>query len=560
MWWDPQRSDFICPDMGKTLIHGLGRLKFSKLGDLLKACIAADDKYTEYTKLIAPDKPHPLFFSLAAQMNTSLERLKTLPLPWTTMVSVVTHLQRAYLEFVALLKYMKVYKPRMETACSTPPSSLEPCVGAFISDALVAQRFHAAGLAYWLIRETFAFRDENILEIVELTEPIGLLELEPLEGFVPIHTGPGTFAKIEAMRAARRSGPLYSDPFELSGSSVAATSSAGAAASSSSTAASLSAVAGSSGGSRAGGRGTGGAQGAKKDNRHQPYGPPRSPNKAEATDKGGRNKYQLLRCTEMPASVTVFERGLAEVDTTRTVKAPGVGGRYVFPEPALLVSSSDYERRQLMLHHYELLQDTLFFRLGESGEQRTISTQQWRDILTGKVAPRGRGKTGERSVQIASILAPTLKACGLDGYRDFPATCGSFAPIPINRAKEILWGIAESNFRFEFLGLDCRASGMCFAGDMVMGMPLEEGKRGLATLTSAERHQYFLRIAKLMEAWTPSPSGIIMQANTVGAHEWDSSKRDDLELAVGRHYTQTFFDYFGRAAVIPMRLEHEFGS
>ncbi|KAJ7035893.1 hypothetical protein C8F04DRAFT_1258526 [Mycena alexandri] len=571
MWWDPQRSDFLCPDTGNTLTHGLGRLRASKLGDLLRACVVLDDEYLEYEKLLAPNKPLPLFSLLAQQIKLSLERLKTLPLPWGSMVAVVTHLQRAYLEFLGLLHYMKFYKPRMETRSSEVPS-LAPCVGAFVSDALVAPQFYAAGLPYWLLRPTFTFKDENILEIVELMEPALLLELEPAPGFHPIPTAPGTYAKIEAMRAAWKSSPLYCDPFESGGASGPAASSSSDAPSAAgfSTIASPTGhtvAAGPSGGG--GRRGGGGSQGGKQDSRYQPYGRPNRPGPS-SSNKGssGRNKFKLLECAEMPPSVTAFERGLLEVDTTRTPISPGVGGRYVFPEPALLVSSPDYERRQLMLHHYTLIQDALLYRLGNPGKQRTITTQQWRDILAGKVVAQGRGKAGDRSVQIAAILAPALDACGLDGYRDFPAAPGSFNPIPVNRAREILWGIAESNFRFEFLALDCRASGMvrpddcrkCFAGDTVMAMPLEEGKRGLAALTSAERHKYFLRIAKLMEAWIPRPGGVIMQANAAAEQEWDRFKREELETEVGRHYTQTFFDYFGRAAVIPLRLEHAFGS
>lgn len=73
-----------------------------------------------------------------------------------------------------------------------------------------------------------------------------------------------------------------------------------------------------------------------------------------------------------------------------------------------------------------------------------------------------------------------------------------------------------------------------------------------------DRHPFNLALATLMCDWDPRPPSIIRDAPAKST--WSSNDMRFLEEAVAAHYTQTFFELFGRAAVIPMRLEHEFGT
>ncbi|KAJ7439899.1 hypothetical protein B0H11DRAFT_2354448 [Mycena galericulata] len=136
--------------------------------------------------------------------------------------------------------------------------------------------------------------------------------------------------------------------------------------------------------------------------------------------------------------------------------------------------------------------------------------------------------------------------------------------IPV--AQQIIWEIAEVNFRFELLALDKRASGqtrpqqvrMCFSGGMLVEVPLELSKKGLAAPALEERHRYQLRLATLMLDWRAQcrrPSSII--PSILEKTEWSRQEMHDLEWAVTRYYTLCFFEIFGRAAVLPMRIEGE---
>lgn len=66
----------------------------------------------------------------------------------------------------------------------------------------------------------------------------------------------------------------------------------------------------------------------------------------------------------------------------------------MFPEPALLISSEDKSRRQLYLHHYAMIREALLYRLGDPDDpHQLLSTQEWRDVLGGKVHQQGQGHT-----------------------------------------------------------------------------------------------------------------------------------------------------------------------
>jgi hypothetical protein len=133
----------------------------------------------------------------------------------------------------------------------------------------------------------------------------------------------------------------------------------------------------------------------------------------------------------------------------------------------------------------------------------------------------------------------------------------------------MVWEVAEINFRFELLGLDARASGLdrpdeckqCFPGNALVGFDIGESKLGFAATNAHDRLPYILHLAGLMLDWKPRQSPGKIQSAFQRLHpEWKLSEIDALEKAVAAYYTQCFYDLFGRAAVVPMCLAHEFGT
>ncbi|KAJ6468982.1 hypothetical protein C8R47DRAFT_1078121 [Mycena vitilis] len=97
----------------------------------------------------------------------------------------------------------------------------------------------------------------------------------------------------------------------------------------------------------------------------------------------GRNKFTLLRAPEMPFPISSWEDALKAVDTSVPTQIHTTRG-YVFPEPALVVSSEDPARRQLYLHHLSLIFAALVYRVGNEEDPRPLNGQEWREVLQGQ--------------------------------------------------------------------------------------------------------------------------------------------------------------------------------
>ncbi|KAJ7868431.1 hypothetical protein B0H13DRAFT_1635742 [Mycena leptocephala] len=545
MWWNPERADFVCPTSGMTVTRGLGKLSHCQCIRLAELVNRLLDQYRTYAaSLAAPAKTIALFPQLTQNLILGLERLQSVPSTFERMIVEVTCLQRSYLELQGLLTYMTIYKPRMED----PDAELglpDDCMGVFTSDPKVAQQFRAARLPYWFLRPLSAFHQENILRVVTPLDPAQFLDLEPAPGIPPFlrcifvpETPRGTKTRSVCRDPPSR---CHKTRCTLKVSAPIGRMSRTATAI--------------------------GCRHVSK-NRSLSTKALHGPNPNAQVE---RDKFVLFDSPDMPIAIDRWAQALSTVDRT---KPPSCGlsiqNVYVLPEPALLVSPKDDARRQLFLYHYQLIRDALLYRLGvPSDPHRPLSAQEWRDVLLGKVRKQGKAgsRAERRSVSIEAILGPAMRACGIDEMNDFATDPVSVPRTTRNRARELLWELAEMNFRFELLALDARASGLdrpdacreCFPSRNLVGVDLSESKLGFAHIASIHRLPYLQRLAGLMLAWTLRPRpGVISEAQT--RSEWPTSKIFELESAVAEYYTRSFYDLFGRAPVIPMRLSHEFGT
>ncbi|KAJ6454897.1 hypothetical protein C8R47DRAFT_1328794 [Mycena vitilis] len=572
MWWDPVPEDFCSKADGRTITQELGRLAEARLRALSRAVYELLLDYRSYVADVAektlPAPLKPLMTSLVAAM----ERLQALPNTYERTVLAVRNVQRTFLEIDAILEYMRMYKPYMEDPLSkaTRPAAL---IGAYTTDSGVAQQLHRADIPYWYIRPASLFRDENILELVHPRPPTRLeLRAHPDHTTLCRSTN-NTAKKIAAIHDCSRSVRWYNDPFAIENpleeGEVADTRTHPAEYTvASSSSASMQACGSASRpvqnvrADRSSGGGPTRTEGARHQ-RYSPYKPdPRGVPHAPA-QSSGRNKFEVLDRPEMPTAIQCWKYALSKVNTSSPPHKKD--SYYVLPEPAILVSAEAVGKRQRRLHHFLMLRDALLYRFGNyTGREILMSSQEWRDIMDGKVDTQGRAhsKLRERTAEIHRILKPAMQACNVDYYRDFPAK-DDIPLITTNRAKEILWEISEINFRFEFVALDHRESELfrpeaclaCFPDGGIVGFPLTASKLGFAAEALIDRHPYTLRLATLMLDWKNwKLPAVIRYAPTVTS--WSKEQMETLESEVALHYTQCFFQSFGRACVIPMRLEH----
>ncbi|KAJ7488482.1 hypothetical protein B0H11DRAFT_2230015 [Mycena galericulata] len=560
MWWDPTPADFETTQESRSMTQALGKLADARLDSLSKAVHSILLDYKAYIADTTQNKIPPPLNPLVRSLRAVLERLHAVPSTFEEAYLAVRNMQRTFLEVDAIMEYMRVYKPRIEDPLGVGmrPGRL---MGVYTGDLGVAQQMHLAGIPYWLVRRASLFHKENIIELVTPRSPSNLaLKAHPKHTSICRATN-STDAKIDAIHKCSLSVEWYQDPY----ASLISQESRGD-----------SGQSGHTGGSshdrndeRNGGPSRSHAGG--RDQRYSPYKQGTSHNiRSPPKPPPGRNKFAPLDRPEMPPTIPSWERALAEVDTSRGPLNPwATDTYYVLPEPALLASPEFVGQRQLRMHHFLMLREALLYRIGNCpGRELLLSSQEWRDVLGGKVAAQGgrHTKSRERTIEIDRLLRPALLACGLDGYRDFPADRERIPPITTNRAKEIIWEIAEINFRFECLSLDRRASGVdrpgecrhCFAGGQLMDIPIALSKQGLAASALSERHPYNLCLATLMCDWKVTTPNWISTAPTMST--WTPNQMRIFESEVAKHYTQTFYELFGRAPVIPMRLEHEFGT
>ncbi|KAJ7046075.1 hypothetical protein C8F04DRAFT_1248343 [Mycena alexandri] len=452
------------------------------------------------------------------------------------MLFALTSLQREVLELDALYQYLTIYKPRMSNYL-TPAASVPGVaqfVGAFTTLPMVAQQLWGAGVPFWFLRPLNVFDAENILRVVPLTEPsFGLPDADAHGPGAPpaLYSGNSTVKKIGAIHRAALYTPWYHDPFETGFSRDRSPSPAAVV-----PVASTSRLAPppSIPHNRP-------QQQQRQEQRYRPYAA--HPPKKNAVKKGDakvqRDKFSRVDIPEMPPAIDSMAAALAQVDRgILPYTSNDADKRYILPEPALLIHT-------------------------------LLRPQEWRDLLEGLITERGApgSKTQKRSAKLQDRIRPALEASNVTTttISNFPAPDESIPEFSLNRTWEIVWQVAETSFRFEFSSLDKRVSGRdrldevkrCFAGHMLIGAPLEMSKLGWASTSSEVRHRYVVRTAALMLDWTTKSHRPHIIDRVADRRPWSPADMETLEMAVCRHYTQAFWEYFGRAAVVPMRLDHD---
>ncbi|KAJ7111060.1 hypothetical protein C8R44DRAFT_883496 [Mycena epipterygia] len=503
MWWDPTPDDF---QVGSAVTRGLGRLSRSQFTKFLPPITNLVQRCKQL-RLTSPSVASlPLFGELIQHMMMLVEQLETLPTTFVKMVFAVTSLQRAFLELNALYSYMTVYKPRMNNylTARSEKRGLAAVIGAFTTVPSVAQQLSAAGVPFWFMCLFEVFDKENILRVVALREPqFGLPDPDAHGAGAPpvLYSGNSTKEKIRAIQQAAVHTPWYWDPFETSftrarSPSPAPSPAAPVASTSHLVPALVSPV---SSGTRAAPK--------SQKQRYRPYSANTPVKKGPA--KTERDKFTPLAIPEMPPSILSMASALAQVNHSIIPYTSNASKKYVLPEPALLVNTTP-ERRRKFLHHWNLLADGFIYTLTQ--QQQLLRPQEWRDILEGLMTERGihGSKTQRRSQKLQDCIRSALEASNVSDIEGFPVPVESLPQFSLAQTRQIVWRVAETSFRFELCTLDKRASGKnqldnvktCFAGHMLVGVPLEMSQRGWAASTLEERHQYVARTAVLMLDWT----------------------------------------------------------
>jgi hypothetical protein len=250
---------------------------------------------------------------------------------------------------------------------------------------------------------------------------------------------------------------------------------------------------------------------------------------------------------------------------------------YVFPEPASFMSIQSPDRQRAFFHSWLKYRPALIYRMSSDGsDARPMPNTVWRTLLSleyvGKDHP---GNSATRSQKLRETVKDFLQNCledegvklgNVDTNANVTWNGKAFESLGREEFEEILWELAELNFRFELLALDSRAStsnvdrqklvSNCFprppAGASLVVVDLSVANHGLADVDSEERKVHLQALREVMSSWRGDMPPII----GVHKYRWDSAELEELEKALTTHYCKTFYNYFRRAPIIPRRLSH----
>jgi hypothetical protein len=235
--------------------------------------------------------------------------------------------------------------------------------------------------------------------------------------------------------------------------------------------------------------------------------------------------------------------------------------KYVFPEPGLFLGANEVRRAKYFLT-WKALEPACIHRL-LSPTAPPLSSQEWRDVLIGSL----EFKSSDSACAKAQDAARSLLGSAIDDLSLMTIDPATPPPPPIDdhEARSILWRLSELNFRFELLALHKRA-----------GLPerdavdCDQDVRSALQITSLQAVDMFtsvdgfrsidwrsrlpslLQLATLMKGWSGDKPLPLLQDRPLA--EYTELDTRVLEEAVARFYTDTFYIFFGRAAVIPTRL------
>ena len=567
MWWNPTRQDFE-PILRHGWDIGIGFLPNRELRLMEQCYERLNQRVGEYRK---KTDLHPLTHSLLINLRRTLSRLRAVAMTRKEVLFECRQVQRQWMELRALMDYIEIYQPHMDSRIP-PAKSTANVVGCFVREAHVAERLFSAGIPYWLIRPLSSFSNENILTITSAIQPKDVLELDdyPMP-FPRIYFGDSNYHRFCAISEHGLKSLCYTDLFS-----------------------------------------DGNPRGIKPHEfvqRNRTAGPARDHQNNSArpqpcklhlsrilhsliladprrSGKPGqppsRDKFDLIDSPYMSLSLESWQKALAAVDQSPEMlfsrtKLADNDGKYAFPEPGIFCSGDNANRRNRYLTTWTVIRDICIYRLASNASNvRLLSGQDWRTLLGGR-APNSESKAGASREFLKHLLSPEATELGIDVSNLHKVPDREFT---VREAQENMWGISELSFRFELLMLDRRALDrrlfenrrqelsslvreelvLCcfyFRPDQprhLASVSVQNARRGLASPNVRDRLPYLNALRQVMFEW-------------VDYHRYDHLARlptptvdtPEIELlyyeyALARYYTQTYFHYFGRAAIIPATL------
>lgn len=538
------KYDFVECDPN-SLVEGVGLLRRSSFLKLQAACNVVVESMKSVDGSASVSRSMRGHLSV---IELLLGRLHALPTSYLRVCLTFAETQRVALELRAFVEYMTVFKPLMDSPETDAPAMPVDTglMGSYVHDATVLQRFFKAGIPVWRIvdmKDLPGTRVDCIDDYATSPYPLGPCPLRLSSVFVGSSRDAEKYRKIQefVLHSCR-----WTDPFALASPIILSRPDVPLTVASSST------------------------------SRYSPYRKnmrPQSANSHKLVD----SQHSLL-----PPLVEPWRRGLLAVNANPS-RCHSSGrpqptaipreSQYAFPRPDIIASLTTEEKVNSFLISWLRLRTPLFARLTVTERvPPNLYHQEWRTVLALgflKAAGENNGLATRRRQEVTKIM---------EGYTEFPLRADNNAStvfwrekaydaLTIEERMEILWELAEVNFRCEFRALHQRATVnasatvqaldvfRCFPNGRQLPGQIDVGSanHGVAHHLWLQRAPYIFAMKRLMKTWSGNHPAFLDLVKSSG---WTEDDFLSMENSIAAHYCDTFFLYFGRAPVLPRQLAH----
>ncbi|KAH6902229.1 hypothetical protein BKA70DRAFT_1435388 [Coprinopsis sp. MPI-PUGE-AT-0042] len=570
---DPFEYLFISPlNFGVHLIsgviHGLDETFQRMLEYAVSSVQIHVEGYRERVNTPYNDNDNNVFMA-ANLMSNFLTRIKDFPMTRNELLRSVAELQRYARETMAYIDYYVEVKPCIN-GIAKRATTVANVIGAFVQDALIAQELQAAGIPFWFVHPVSDVGHVRVEALATLRLPQPTLVFKDAKPKMPIiFKGPATsLRRINEMRIGSRIAMHCGDVFTLAETPADAENFIYRPSASSSVQ-----------------RNTCVAQ------LSHPY----------VTSKLSAGQRHTISTNLpgppvaggcAPAIHDVWLKALSSISLSSFPDSLPSDRSYILPDPNSFIEPATKTVRTPLLHRYLKLRPTLIQRLGVATSATPIAIplpgRIWRQVLvldqaaiTSSLTSTSTSGSQSKAARERFRAAVFLSSC-LDATKDMTTTTLDtiLSSTPIFRgeeislealsnsalAKEVLWELAEVNFRVELGVLNQRLSRdtshdetqpdvldcVCPASAprALLVIDLQQAHQGLASNDPHERLPQLLRLKALFGFWkVPAP-----HFPTWEVRDASTTKITALESALFDFYVHCYFTSFGRYPIVPRTL------
>jgi hypothetical protein len=301
------------------------------------------------------------------------------------------------------------------------------------------------------------------------------------------------------------------------------------------------------------------------------------------------NKFDDPDSPLLPPAIPSWHRAM----TTLKSRADSLGSSdvnpidkgYIFPEPALFLSVQNKQRQDVYFTTWLKYRTAMIYRLSSSTFTATpMPNAVWRNFLSiESVDSKNPGSSTSdppsrtRAAKLREMAHDFLQNCleaevNLAQSNDAPITWNgdvvTIHDLSDLQREEVLWELAELNFRFELLALDSRATtttcsdsvrqqlvSACFpncdSGPLLVA-DLGGANHGLASQDWEERARYLHALKRVMMSWQGELPSILKMEKV----HWHALEVQELEDAITEFYVTSFYKHFQRPPIVPRGLSH----